>query len=85
MRQEESESTLAGAMRTEVAEWHPHRGPDLADLMLRADHSWLRPVIFASSLGAAALTVLLLLSMLMVVLGSAIPGGETIKAHLVAR
>jgi hypothetical protein len=53
--------------------------------MLRADHSWLRPVIFASSIGAAALTVLLLLSMLMVVLAPAIPGGETIKAHLVAR
>jgi hypothetical protein len=85
MRQEESDSVFAGAMRSEVAEWHPHRGPDLADLMLRADHSWLRPVIFASSIGAAALTVLLLLSMLMVVLAPAIPGGETIKAHLVAR
>jgi hypothetical protein len=84
MRQEESDPVFAG-MRSEVAEWHPRRGPDLADLMLRADHSWLRPVIFASSVGAAALTVLLLLSMVMVVLAPAIPGGETIKAHLVAR
>jgi hypothetical protein len=83
--QEENDPVLAGTMRTEVAAWQPHRGPDLADLMQRADHSWRRPVAFASSVGAAALAVLLLLSMLMVVLAPAIPGGEVIKEHLVAR
>jgi hypothetical protein len=83
--QEETDSVLVGTVRTEVAAWQPRRGPDLADLMRRADHSWRRPVAFASSVGAAGLALLLLLSMVMVVLAPAIPGGEVIKQHLVAR
>jgi hypothetical protein len=83
--QEETDSVLVGTVRTEVAGWQPRRGPDLADLMRRADHSWRRPVAFASSVGAAGLALLLLLSMVMVVLAPAIPGGEVIKQHLVAR
>jgi hypothetical protein len=83
--QEETDSVLVGTVRTEVAGWQPRRGPDLADLMRRADHSWRRPVALASSVGAAGLALLLLLSMVMVVLAPAIPGGEVIKQHLVAR
>lgn len=85
MGKEETDPVLTGTMKTEVGTWQPRRGPDLADLMRRADHSWSRPVAFASSVGAAALALLLLLSMVMVVLAPAIPGGEVIKEHLVAR
>jgi hypothetical protein len=72
------------ALRGEVGGWAPHRGPDVHDLMVRAERrAWRAPVALASSIGAAALAVLLLLSVAMVVLGPALPGGETVKAHLV--
>jgi hypothetical protein len=73
------------ALRSEVAAWEPPHGPDLADLVLRADHSWRRPIALASSLGAAALAFILLLAVLTVALAPAIPGGEVIKQHLVGR
>jgi hypothetical protein len=80
----ESEDTqLAAVVRAEVGGWKPDRGPDVADLMRRADHAWRRPVALASSIGATVLAVLLLMAMLMVVLAPPIPGGETIRAHLV--
>jgi hypothetical protein len=72
-------------MRHEVAEWDPPRGPDLADLISRANHSWRRPVAVVSSVGAMALAVILLLSVIMVALAPAIPGGDVIREHLVAR
>jgi hypothetical protein len=72
-------------MRAEVASWEPPRGPDLADLVTRANHSWRRPVALASSVGATALAVILLLSVILVALAPAIPGGDVIRQHLVAR
>jgi len=71
-------------MRTEVSGWEPPHGPDISELVRRADHSWRRPVLFASSLGATALAVVLLLSVLMVALAPAIPGGESIRQQLLA-
>jgi hypothetical protein len=72
------------ALRGEVGAWAPHRGPDVHDLMVRAERrAWRAPVALASTIGAATLAVLLLLSVAMVLLGPALPGGETVKAHLV--
>ena len=82
---ESEETELAAAVRTEVGAWKPHRGPDVADMIWRADHSWRRPVALASFVGAAVLAVLLLMATLMVVLAPPVPGGEVIRAHLVAR
>jgi hypothetical protein len=54
------------------------------DLMMRVEHpAWRAPVALASAIGAASLAMLLLLSLAMVLLGSALPGGEVVKAHLV--
>lgn len=39
----------------------------------------------ASSIGTMALALLLVVSVVMVFLAPAIPGGEAIRAHLVAR
>jgi hypothetical protein len=83
--EETPDPVFSAAMRREVAGWEPPRGPDLVDLVTRADHSWRRPVALVSSVGATALAVLLLLSVLMVALAPAIPGGDVIRAHLVAR
>jgi len=82
---ETSDPVFTAAMRSEVAAWEPLGGPDLADLVRRADHSWRRPVALVSSVGATALALILLLSVLMVALAPAIPGGEVIRQHLVAR
>jgi hypothetical protein len=80
-----TDPVLTATMRSELAAWDPPRGPDLADLVRRADHSWRRPVALVSSVGATALAVILLLSVLMLALAPAIPGGEVIRQHLVAR
>ena len=85
VNEETPDHRFANAMRAEVAGWEPPRGPDISDLFSRADHSWRRPVLFASSLGATALALVLLLSVLMVALAPAIPGGDVIRQHLVAR
>ena len=82
---ESEDPELTAAVRAEVGAWKPHRGPDVADMMRRADHSWRRPVALASSVGATVLAVLLLIATLMVVLAPPVPGGEMIRAHLVAR
>jgi len=72
-------------LRVEVGGWTPDRGPDAHDLMVRAAHrAWRAPVALASAIGAASLAILLVLSVAMVVLGPALPGGEEVKAHLVA-
>jgi hypothetical protein len=73
------------AVRSEVGAWTPASGPDVHDLMVRVDHrAWRAPVALASAIGAASVAVLLLLSLAMVLLGPAVPGGETLKAHLVS-
>jgi hypothetical protein len=84
VNEERPDHALAAAMRNEVAGWEPPHGPDISDLVSRADRSWRRPVLFASSLGATALALVLLLSVLMLALAPAIPGGEAIRQHLAA-
>ena len=82
----QSDSQFEEALRSEVGAWTPGRGPDAHDLMVRAEHhhAWRAPVALASAIGAASLAVLLLLSVAMVLLGPALPGGEAVKAHLVS-
>jgi hypothetical protein len=79
-----NDSKLAEAVRGEVADWHPPRGPDLHDLMLRAGHSaWRAQVALASMVGAAVVAVLLVLAVATVLLAPTLPGGEVVKEHLV--
>ena len=85
MTEETDDLGLATALRSEFGAWAPQRGPDVAELMRRAEAGWRRPVALASSVGAVALALLLMLSVVMVLLAPAIPGGEEIRAHLVAR
>lgn len=71
-------------LRAEVGGWTPHRGPDVHDLMVRAQHrAWKAPVALASAVGAVSVAVLLVLSVAIMLLGPAFPGGEELKAHLV--
>ena len=71
-------------LRAEVGGWTPYRGPDVHDLMVRAQHrAWKAPVALASAVGAVSVAILLVLSVAMVLLGPAFPGGEELKAHLV--
>lgn len=85
MAEETEDPGFAAALRAEVAAWTPHRGPDVTELMRRAEHAWRGPVALASSIGTMALALLLVVSVVMVFLAPAIPGGEAIRAHLVAR
>jgi hypothetical protein len=72
------------ALRGEVGAWTPARGPDVRDLMMRVEHrAWRAPVALASAIGAASVAILLLVSVAMVLLGPALPGGEAVRAHLV--
>jgi hypothetical protein len=52
--------------------------------MMRVEHrAWRAPVALASAIGAASVAILLLVSVAMVLLGPALPGGEAVRAHLV--
>jgi hypothetical protein len=78
------EDEVVAALRTEVAGWEPRRVPNLADLCRPPERQWRRPVLLASTVGAVALAIVLVASVVMVVLAPAFPGGEVIRAHLVA-
>ena len=81
---EAEDPDLELALRGEVGRWTPHRGPDVLDLMVRAERrAWRAPVALASTIGAASVAMLLVLSFAMVLLGSALPGGDVVRAHLV--
>jgi hypothetical protein len=81
---ETPDTNLEHALRGEINGWTPYRGPDVLDLMVRAERRALRaPVALASAIGAASVAVLLALSVAMVLLGPTLPGGEVVKAHLV--
>jgi Flp pilus assembly protein TadB len=75
---------MEAQVREELGRWRSSRGPDLADLMRRAERrqAWQAPVAMASSVAAAALAVLFLLSLVLVAMAPAIPGGEAVRAHL---
>jgi hypothetical protein len=64
--------------------WSPSRGPDLRDLMERADRSWTRPIMVLSTAGAAALALLLVAAVAVVLSAPHIPAMETIREHLLA-
>jgi hypothetical protein len=71
-------------LRAEVDTWRPQGVPDLIRVMGRAEGHWRRPVALASALGAAVLAVVLLVSVILLAVSPAIPGGETIRSHLIA-
>lgn len=79
-----SDPRLAEAVRGEVADWHPPRGPDLHEVMLRAGHSaWRAQIALVSMVGAAVVAVLLVLAVATVLLAPTLPGAEAVKEHLV--
>jgi len=73
------------ALRSELGAWQPSRGPDLRDLLLRADrHGWRRPLFVASLTGTGALALLLAVALALVGLNSLFPGTESLREHLLA-
>jgi hypothetical protein len=81
---ESEDRRFALAVRREVGEWRPGRGPDLRDLMERVERRpWRATVAVASTIGAAAVAMLLLLAVATVLLAPTLPGGEVVKEHLV--
>ncbi len=71
------------AFRAEVAGWRPRRVPDLFELTDRLADSWRRPVMLASALGAAALAIVLVLSLAVVLAVPADIGwAGAVKNHL---
>ena len=84
MTLETGDQEFEHVLRGEIGAWMPHRGPDVHDLIVRTQRrAWRAPVALASAIGAASVALLLLLSVAMVLLGSALPGGEEVRAHLV--
>jgi hypothetical protein len=80
----DTDSEVVAAVRAEVSEWHPSRVPNLVELTDRLADSWRRPVALASALGAAALAVLLLLSLVVVAEAPANLGwAAAVKDHLI--
>jgi hypothetical protein len=75
---------MESALRDEIGRWHSHRGPDLRDLMHRADRSWQRPVMILSTAGAAALALVLLAAVMLVITAPPLAAAESIRAHLLA-
>lgn len=84
MDPEPNDSDVVTAFRTEVSGWRPGRVPHLVELTGDRADAWQRPVALASALGAVALAVLLLLSLVVV---AAVPAhigwAGTVKDHLI--
>jgi hypothetical protein len=76
---------VADALRAELRGWRPRNGPDLIDLMRRADQSWQRPILILSAAGATALAVVLMAALAVVVAAPPIPAADMIREHLLAR
>lgn len=83
MAADPDEHELMTTLRREVAHWSPGAGPNLRDLVHRAERPWRAPVALASAVAVAALTLVFLIAVVVTVLGPAIPGGEEVRAHLV--
>lgn len=83
MDRDPSDTEVVAALQSEVSGWRPNRVPDLLELTSRLSDSWQRPVMLASALGAAALAVVLVLSLVVV---AAVPANigwaGTVKDHL---
>ena len=84
MDSQSSESDVVAAFRAEASAWRPSRVPDLVELTGGLANSWQRPVALASALGAAALAMLLVLSLAVVAIVPAHIGwAGAVKDHLV--
>ncbi len=83
MDREQADSEVIAAFSAEVKGWHPRHVPSLVELARPHAEAWQRPVALASALGATALAVVLLLSMVVVVLvPSHIGWAGLVKDHL---
>lgn len=72
------------ALRSELEGWRARRGPDLCDLLHRAERAWTRPVFRASLAGTAGVALLLAVCVGAIALGPALPQGDVIRQHLLA-
>lgn len=81
---EDDERIVGPALRTEIRGWRSRQGPDLHDLMRRADHSWRRPIMVFSGAGVAALALLLLVAIMFVAMAPPGPAAEIIRERLLA-
>ncbi len=81
MDPEPSDSEVVSAFRAEAAGWVPRRVPNLVDLTVPG-RSWTRPVLLASSLGATALAIVLVLSAVLVLVHPAFPGSSDLVERL---
>jgi hypothetical protein len=61
-----SDPDVVATFRAEVGVWRPRRIPDLVELTRPPADSWQRPVVVTSALGAMALAVVLMLSLVVV-------------------
>jgi hypothetical protein len=75
---------LRDRVHAEFAGWTPRRGPDMHDVLQRADHSWKRPVIVLSTAGATGLALVLMVAVALIMIAPAFPVAETIRSHLLA-
>ncbi len=66
MRRDPTDSDVVATFRAEVGAWQPRRVPNLVELTRPAADSWQRPVALASALGAMALAIVLVLSLVVV-------------------
>lgn len=83
MDRDPSESDVVAALHAEVSAWRPRRVPDLVELTRPVADSWQRPVALASALGAAALAVVLALSLVVVAVVPADMGwAGAVRDHL---
>jgi len=79
-----TDDEVVTALRAEVSAWRPKRVPDLVELTDRLADSWRRPVALASALGAAALAIVLVVSLVVVALATANVGwAGAVKNHLI--
>jgi hypothetical protein len=81
---EDDERLVGPALRTEIRGWRSRRGPDLHDLMRRADHSWRHPILVFSGAGVAALALLLVAAIMFVAMAPPGPAAEIIRERLLA-
>ena len=84
MDRDQDDGQVVAALRAEVSRWQPRRVPDLVELTRPHAHAWQRPVALASALGAAGLAIVLVISMVVVLLGTANIGwAGVVKEHLI--
>jgi hypothetical protein len=78
-----NDSDVVATFSAEVEAWHPRQVPNLVELTRPAADSWQRPVALASALGATALAIVLVLSLVVVTLVPAQIGwAGVVRDHL---